>query len=159
VLKSRISAVFLIVCGLAVRPVPALDRPPAARPLEEAGKPLLRRSLLLLERGIGQRDLVRLAEMLPRDQRVLVRWGRPLHRDGLLTGRQVLLLFEELFNGFRTVRFSIEAGSLQEASGVYHCMGRWTLRPPGGQSEAIELHFSLRYDDGAWTIREVRQTR
>jgi hypothetical protein len=97
--------------------------------------------------------------MLPKDERVLVRWSRPLRRDGLLTGRQVLLLFGELFDGYRTERFTLQAGSLGAAGGVYHGMGHWTLRSPGGQSEAIELHFSLRNDGGVWAIRELRQTR
>lgn len=121
--------------------------------------PVLRRSLEAMERGLGKHDLVILARLLPHREKVLVRWDQPVRQDGLFTGSQVVLLFNDLFERYRTERFSLQSGALQPPGGLYHCMGRWVLRTPDGARQAIELHFSLKLDAGVWTIRELRQTR
>ena len=82
-----------------------------------------------------------------------------MQHDGLLTGTQVILFLRDLFLKYRTISFKLQSGALLPPGRMYHCMGRWSLASGKSQAQKIELHFSLKEDGGAWTVRELRQTR
>lgn len=158
--KSPVFAKILpiLVWGVAALAAPG-EPPERAEPWQPPADPDLRRSLAAMERALSQQDLVILSRLLPYQEKVLLRWDEPVRRDGLFTGTQVVLLLSDLFQRYRTERFTLQSGALLPPGSLYHCMGRWVLRAGGGQSQTIELHFSLKQDAGLWTIRELRQTR
>jgi len=112
-----------------------------------------------MERALAQQDLVILTRLLPHEEKVLVRWEEPIRQGGLFTGSQVLLLFNDLFQNYRAVKFSLQSGTLLPSGHLYHCVGSWVLRAASGQHQTVELHVSLKHNAGIWTIRELRQTR
>ncbi len=141
--------------SLAGPPYDAERQEPWQPPLD----PALRRSLEVVVTGLSRQNLHLLADLLPRREKVMIRWDEPIRQEGLFTGSQVTLLLRDLFESYRTERFSLQSGALLPPGSLYHCMGRWVLRGASGQSQTLELHFSLQEDAGVWTIREMRQSR
>ena len=119
----------------------------------------LRQALDAIRRGFLQEDLAQLGQVFPRKDKILLRWEDPVSHDGLLTTTQAMLFLRELFLKYRTDEFQLQSGSLIPPGQLYHCMGRWSVSTARGSSQRLELHFSLKQDAGAWTVRELRQTR
>ncbi|MEE8536399.1 MAG: hypothetical protein V3S71_00195 [Acidobacteriota bacterium] len=160
VFKTPVFAKLLLILGCAavatLAPAQKTDPHDAWQRPEDHD---LRHALAALERGFQHENLSQLGRVFPRKYKVLVRWNDPVQHDGLLTGTQVILFLRDLFLKYRTISFKLQAGALLPPGRMYHCMGRWSLASGKSQAQKIELHFSLKEDGGAWTVRELRQTR
>ncbi len=150
---------FLIFCCATAGTFAAAQEADPDDPWQLPEDHNLRHALAALERGFAHENLSQLGRVFPRQDKVLVRWRYPVHHDGLFTGTQVILFLRDLFLKYRTVSFKLESGALLPPGRMYHCMGRWNLSLGESQAQKIELHFSLKENSGAWTIRELRQTR
>lgn len=156
--SKRISATALpplvatLLLVLSVTTAPAADEKSPRSPLAELhGR---------VERAFVRCDAVPLRTVLSRKVKTFVATRALTLSDGYYGADQLLLLFERLFEGRTTIRFTaLSADPKPRRDGRASLPIRWISSGRGQSRNELSLSFILALEGTDWKIREIRDLK
>ncbi len=100
----------------------------------------------------------RLGPILPRNSKVLVGLDSFHQPEAYYAADQVILLFQEIFEAIRVIRFDLVRDKLGAAGPeVLYVPARWALREEASGIRETRLLFTIRHEGDRYYIRSIKE--